>query len=222
MRGFVMAGLAAVMVSACSSDSARTPVQPDTISVPLRVTSTQLEPAKHKGTPHNHSVHLSGDQENLAVAPGAPHPSDSHAQGQAIFHIADNDLSFDYKLIVSNIENITQAHIHCGASDVNGPIVVWLYPTPTSTAALAGGAGRHNGVLVEGTILSGATLHVRPTHTPPALPPATCPGGVLTLGDVLERIREGNAYVNVHTNDGVPPTNQGPGDFPGGEVRGQF
>jgi hypothetical protein len=45
---------------------------------------------------------------------------------------------------------------------------------------------------------------------------------VTSFADVLERIREGNAYVNVHTNDGVAPTNQGPGDFPGGEVRGQF
>jgi hypothetical protein len=26
----------------------------------------------------------------------------------------------------------------------------------------------------------------------------------------------------VHTNDGVPPTDTGPGDFPGGEIRGQI
>jgi hypothetical protein len=26
----------------------------------------------------------------------------------------------------------------------------------------------------------------------------------------------------VHTNDGVPPINTGPGDFPGGEIRGQI
>jgi hypothetical protein len=32
----------------------------------------------------------------------------------------------------------------------------------------------------------------------------------------------GNAYVNVHTNDGVDPTNTGAGDFPGGEIRGQI
>jgi hypothetical protein len=25
----------------------------------------------------------------------------------------------------------------------------------------------------------------------------------------------------VHTNDGVAPPNTGPGDFPGGEIRGQ-
>jgi hypothetical protein len=31
----------------------------------------------------------------------------------------------------------------------------------------------------------------------------------------------GETYVNVHTNDGVDPTNTGPGDIPGGEIRGQ-
>lgn len=39
---------------------------------------------------------------------------------------------------------------------------------------------------------------------------------------LLDRIREGNAYVNVHTNDGVALAKQGPGDFPGGEIRGQI
>jgi len=64
----------------------------------------------------NHSVHLSGDEEPFTAAPGAPTPADSRAQGQAVFHIADDDSSFDYKLIASNI---TQAHIHCGPSGVN-------------------------------------------------------------------------------------------------------
>jgi len=27
--------------------------------------------------------------------------------------------------------------------------------------------------------------------------------------------------MNVHTDDGVAPANTGPGDFPGGEIRGQ-
>jgi hypothetical protein len=35
-------------------------------------------------------------------------------------------------------------------------------------------------------------------------------------------MQSGNTYVNVHTNDGVAPTNTGPGDFPGGEIRGQI
>lgn len=212
MRRLVIVGMAAVFASACSSDSVRTPSQPDTITVPLRVT-------QHAGTAHNHSVHLSGDQEPFVPAtPGGPTPADSTAQGQAIFHIADDDQSFDYKLIASNIENITQAHIHCGPSGVNGPIMIWLYPNPTATVALPGGAGRHDGVLVEDTVKSSVTAHVRPVSATNA----ACPGGVANFAEALEKIRAGLAYVNVHTNDGVAPTNTGPGDFPGGEIRAQL
>jgi hypothetical protein len=42
----------------------------------------------------------------------------------------------------------------------------------------------------------------------------------LSMGQAA--IEAGDAYVNVHTNDGVAPTNTGPGDFPGGEIRGQL
>jgi Zn-finger nucleic acid-binding protein len=38
----------------------------------------------------------------------------------------------------------------------------------------------------------------------------------------LDEMRAGNTYVNVHTSDGVAPINTGPGDFPGGEIRGQI
>ena len=39
---------------------------------------------------------------------------------------------------------------------------------------------------------------------------------------MLEAMRAGLAYVNVHTNDGDATPNEGPGDFPGGEIRGQL
>lgn len=224
MRRPVMAGVLAVAMSACSSESFRTPAQPETIVLPLRVESAEhtatpvRSEAAYLGTPKNHSTHLSGDQEVFVPAtPDAPTPADSHAQGQAIFHISKDGQSFDYKLIASNIENVTQAHIHCGAAGTNGPIIVWLYPSPTAMAALPGGAGPQNGVLAENTIVSGTKDHVRPAGAS-----AACPGGVATFADVLEKMRTGNAYVNVHTNDGVAPTNTGPGDFPGGEVRGQL
>jgi hypothetical protein len=171
------------------------------------------------GAPENHRTHLSGDQEVLIPPPppGAPTPADSHAQGQALFQISKDGDSFDYKLIASNIDNPVQAHIHCGPAGSNGPIIVWLFPSPTSISPLVGPTGRQTGVLAEGSIVSGAELHVR--QQPPS---AACPGGVATFDDVLAKMRAGNAYVNVHTNDGVPPTNTGPGDFPGGEIRGQL
>jgi hypothetical protein len=222
MRRSVLLALVAVMVGGCSWESARTPAQPESVTLPLRLTAERGTPARFEsaapGAPENHRAHLSGDQEVFTPATeDAPTPADSHAQGQAIFQISPDLQSFDYKLIASNIENITQAHIHCGLSGTNGPVIVWLYPGPTATQALPGGAGRHDGVLAEGSIVNGAALHVRP-----AANSAACPGGVATFADVLAKIRAGNAYVNVHTNDGVGPTNTGPGDFPGGEVRGQF
>lgn len=216
MRRMALLGMVAVVANACSSEAERSPVQPESISVPIRVTTAQ-----HAGEAHNQSVHLSGDQEVFTAAPGAPTPADSNAQGQGIFQIAADGQSFDYKLIVANIENVVQAHIHCGPEGVNGPIVVWLHPSKTATGALTGPTGRHDGVLMQDTI---EPAHVR-TFTSNAANNAACPlatAGAPTFAEVLEKIRGGNAYVNVHTNDGVAPANTGPGDFPGGEVRGQF
>jgi hypothetical protein len=131
---------------------------------------------------------------------------DTNAQGQAIFMTSDDGSSVDYKLTASNINNVFMAHIHMGPSTANGPIVVWLYP---STAPVAGpfGSGRHDGVLAEGTFTAADLVGPLAGHP---------------LSDLIAAIQAGNAYVNVHTNDGVDGVNTGPGDFPGGEVRGQL
>ena len=54
--------------------------------------------------------------------------------------------------------------------------------------------------------------------SPPPIPATAAAGSTWR---VLAAIASGATYVNVHTNDGVPPPNTGPGDFPGGEIRGQ-
>ena len=212
MRSFAIVAVSAFAIAACSG-SPKSPVQPETVTLPL---VAQASPE----VPENHRTHLAGDNE---VFTGSPSPADSHAQGQAIIQIAPDGNSFDYKLIASNIVNAVQAHIHCGPAGQNGPIVVWLYPSVTSTTALVGPQPRHDGVLAEGTVTAGEMNHVRPLMA--GMNPA-CPEGIRQgadgFADVLAKIRAGNAYVNVHTNDGVAPNNTGPGDFPGGEVRGQF
>lgn len=43
-----------------------------------------------------------------------------------------------------------------------------------------------------------------------------------SLGALIRQMRAGSTYVNVHTDDGEPPADTGPGDFPGGEIRGQI
>ena len=150
----------------------------------------------------NFGTHLSGDEE----VPPAGVVIDTLAQGQAIFQLSKDGSELHYKLIVANIENVFQAHIHKGARGANGPIAVWLFP---STAPVPGpfGGGRIDGVIAEGTITT-ANLVVA--------------SGITTLEQLLTEIEAGNAYVNVHTSDGVLPANTGPGDFPGGELRGQL
>ena len=147
----------------------------------------------------NIGTHLNGDEE----VPARP----TQGQGQAMFRIADDGESIDYKLIASNIDNAFMAHIHMAPPGVNGPIVVWLFPSTTPGVTGPLGAGRHDGVLAEGTIV--ATNLTGPLAGHP-------------LADLIALIRSGGGYVNVHTNDGVDGTNTGPGDFPGGEIRGQL
>lgn len=137
-------------------------------------------------------AHLSGGEEVPA--------RDTLARGQAIFKLSKDGDALEYRLIVANIENVFASHIHCGATGVNGPIGVTLFMgSPAS--------GRVDGVLATGTITA---------------PDEGNGCGWATLSDVLAAIRSGDTYVNVHTNDGVVPPDTGPGDFPGGEIRGQI
>jgi hypothetical protein len=120
------------------------------------------------------------------------------ASGTASFRWNADASSANFVLTVKSIRNVFAAHIHCGAPGVNGPVGVTLFMgTP--------GSGLFNGTLAQGTIT------------------APDPGngcGWLTMQDVHNAMNSGNTYVNVHTNDGVAPPNTGPGDFPGGEIRG--
>ena len=147
----------------------------------------------------NFGTHLKGHHER-------PLPRDTHAQGQATFQVNEAGTAIQYKLNVANIENVTQAHIHLGPSTGTGPVVAWLYPVDGPPAAPAAG-GRTQGRLAEGTITAGDL--VGPLAGQP-------------LSALIDAIEAGNTYVNVHTDDGVAPQNTGPGDFPGGEVRGQL
>ena len=124
---------------------------------------------------------------------------DTLARGTATFLVSADGTEVGFRLIAANIENVVAAHIHCAAPGVNGPVGVTLF------GGLAG-SGRVDGVLSQGTFTG---------------PDAGNACGWADLGTVLDAMRSGNTYVNVHTNDGVAPPNTGAGDFPGGEIRGQ-
>ena len=166
----------------------------------------------------NLGTHLTGDEEVFTPPTvGGSTPVDSRAQGQAIFRVNEDGTRVDFRLIASNINNVIMAHIHCGRAGTNGPIRMWLYPVPPPPAVLgpfgtpvAAGGGRQSGVLSSGSF--------NPTGV-------TCPaanvGGAFDM-PLLQAIRAGLTYANVHTNDGAGTNNTGPGDFQSGEIRGQI
>ena len=136
----------------------------------------------------NFAVPLSGREEVPA--------RDTNATGVATFKLSEDGTELSYKLIVANIQGVTQAHIHCGAAGVNGPVVAFLF-------GFNGAGVTANGVLAMGTITAANVV--------PRLNSPECPGGVANFDEMLAKIRSGDAYVNVHTLA-----------FPGGEIRGQF
>jgi hypothetical protein len=131
----------------------------------------------------NFRTHLSGDEE-------VP-PVQTNAQGQVKFQLNKAGDELSYKLIVANIENVFAAHIHCAPAGLNGPIGVTLF------GPVAPGGGRVNGILAQGDITA---------------PDAGNACGWTDLDAVVAAMQSGNAYVNVHTNPGVPS----------GEIRGQI
>jgi len=145
------------------------------------------------GPPTNFVAPLAGSQEVPA--------RDTLAHGLATFQLSADGSELSYILIASNIDNVVASHIHVGPAGVNGPVVLFLF------GSVAPGGGRHDGVLATGTATA-ANL-VGPLAGQP-------------LSVLIAAMESGGAYVNVHTNDGVGDPNTGPGDFPGGEIRGQI
>ncbi len=114
-------------------------------------------------------AHLSGGEE-------VP-PAQTTGTGQAFFKLSMDGTSLDYKLIVANIENVTQSHIHLAPAGTNGAVVAFLFGNVPGGVTV-------NGVLTEGTITA-ANL-VGPLAGQP-------------LSALVDYLNNGGAYVNVHT-----------------------
>lgn len=105
-----------------------------------------------------------------------PPVNDTSAIGVAEFKLGQDNIM--YTLNVTDIENVTAAHIHGGQVGENGPIVVTLFKEDAPTAAMT------TGVLSEGNI----------TATNLEGPMA----GKL-LSNLTSAMRNEQTYVNVHT-----------------------
>jgi hypothetical protein len=123
-----------------------------------------------------------------------PEPVETDATGGAVFALTDEGTELEFALLVNAIEDVDQAHVHLGEVDEDGPVVVWLYPEPEADAPELL-EGRFDGILTADAITD---EHVGDEA-----------GG--TIEGLVDEIRDGNAYVNVHTEA-----------YPEGEIRGQL
>lgn len=124
---------------------------------------------------------LSGKEETPAVK--------TKAAGEAVLTLSKDGKELIYDLKVKNIENAKAAHIHAGKKGEEGPPVVGLFGGPKKE-------GKFSGELAKGTITDANLVG---------------PLAGKTVGDLVKMIKDGDAYVNVHTDK-----------FPNGEVRGEL
>lgn len=113
--------------------------------------------------------------------------------------------TIEYELSYSDIQNAFGAHIHLGQAGVNGGVSAFLCGGGDKPACPATGG------TVTGTIDAADVIG-----------PASQGIAAGEIEELIDAMIAGVTYANVHTNDGVAPPNTGPGDFPGGEIRGQI
>lgn len=99
------------------------------------------------------------------------------ASGNAVFQLNNAGTQLRFRLVVRNINRVTQAHIHLGRVGQNGPVVAFLFgPSKFGISVRRG--------VIEG-VLTNADL--------------TGPLQGRTIRDLVREFERGNAYVNVHT-----------------------
>jgi hypothetical protein len=113
---------------------------------------------------------LRGNEEVPAVS--------TNTRGKANFEFNDARTKLEFELEVEDGIRVTQAHIHCAAAGVNGPIVVWL------------GGFHDRGWDMDGDWIGDATA------TDANITNTACGS---TLAQIAEAMAEGRTYANVHT-----------------------
>jgi hypothetical protein len=125
--------------------------------------------------------------------------------------VSSDGTSFEYTLTFENMQSdVTQAHIHLAKELTNGGIAIWLCGSNFTTPPLPGPAGtplcspdgapdRRNGEVT------------RTVTAADVIGPAGQGIAAGEFAELLEHIRKGRAYANIHTVQSG-----------GGEIRGQI
>lgn len=162
--------LSVVALAGCGGSAATT-----TTSVLPATTTTGAPSTATSGpsgaAPARFEIPLSGDQ----TVP----PVQTSATGTFIIMLeaSPNRFNISFELDVTNIVDVTAAHIHLGAAGANGPVIVPLFSGPQKS-------GSFTGVLAKGA-LTEADL--------------TGPMAGKTFADLAALVLGGQTYVNVHT-----------------------
>lgn len=141
---------------------------------------------------------LSGFQEPPAIL--------TVATGEFEATISRDESGFEYQLSYENLEgDVRQAHIHIAQLSINGGIAVWLCqtatnPAPAAVAAATPDCGGPNSGTVNGMVTAAQVVGPGGQGVSPG-----------ELEEVFRAMRNGAAYVNVHSSK-----------WPGGEIRGQL
>lgn len=139
----------------------------------------------------------------LSGSEHVPEAIQTDATGNLEFVVSADGRKVRYVVTLKDMLNVAAADVHLGPVGANGPLVVKLFPTRGATTK----KGPFSGVLAEGTFDASDLIG---------------PLAGADLEELLEQVRTGNAYINVHTSDGLDPPNSGPGDYRLGEIRGQI
>ena len=120
------------------------------------------------------------------------------ATATATFTLRSDVLS--WTITMTNLTNVTAAHIHIGGAGVAGGVLQGLTASGLSNTSITGSMNKS------------------------AFVPPGSPNAAVTWDQMIEMMRTGAAYANIHTNNTAndPTNNTGPGDFPAGEIRGQI
>jgi hypothetical protein len=125
---------------------------------------------------------------------------ETDAEGEVEFDFDREDDELAYEIDLEDIEAITQAHIHLGGSDENGPVVATLLRFTENVDGSGEGAPftpEDDDYEAEGTLTADDVI--------------ARDGFDGSLDALIQAMRAGNAYVNVHTVAN-----------PSGEIRGQI
>ena len=140
----------------------------------------------------SYSAELGGDQEVPPVT--------TAASGSASIDLVEGGTKLEYTIATIGLSNVVAAHFHLAPAGENGGVVAFLF------GPVAAGGG------VLGEAITGELTSADLVGELAGFP----------LDVLVEEIEAGNIYINIHTNDGIEPTNTGEGDQASGEIRGQL